>query len=336
VAEGLTDKEIAKALAISTKTVRTHLERLFQRYGWRNRSEAAGVYEGNRIRQQVGGAGSEPGSRWSPEASADWIAACRAPGRHRSEILAGDHMAQLVCGSDGLATEIDEAVSPSMTTVGAFNAVRTRFFDDLMMAASDDGIQQFVVVAYGIDSRALRVLLPSAAVVYELDDPALLERKEDKLKASRREPRCTRRPVPMYLDSDWEAALRRTGYRALERSCWLIEGAVPCMCEPDARALLAKVTSLVAPAGVLGVDFVGRGSLVLDWLHDWRELLAAHGMSWRFAIDDPAELLEPLGWEVSTCQVGNALANCGRRQPLDTAFDLEAVPHSYLVRATRV
>ncbi|HEX6346051.1 helix-turn-helix transcriptional regulator [Umezawaea sp.] len=38
VAEGLSSKEIARRLAISPKTVESHLQRLFDRYGVRNRA----------------------------------------------------------------------------------------------------------------------------------------------------------------------------------------------------------------------------------------------------------------------------------------------------------
>jgi DNA-binding CsgD family transcriptional regulator len=44
VAGGLTDKEIAERLGISRRTVRTHLEKFFARYGQHNRSGAVAYW----------------------------------------------------------------------------------------------------------------------------------------------------------------------------------------------------------------------------------------------------------------------------------------------------
>ncbi len=44
VADGLADKEIAVKLGVSARTVRTHLERLYQRYGLHSRSAAVALW----------------------------------------------------------------------------------------------------------------------------------------------------------------------------------------------------------------------------------------------------------------------------------------------------
>ena len=44
VAEGLCDKEIAARLGVSTRTVRTHLERIYQRYSIHSRSAAVALW----------------------------------------------------------------------------------------------------------------------------------------------------------------------------------------------------------------------------------------------------------------------------------------------------
>ncbi len=44
VADGLADKEIAVRLGVSARTVRTHLERLYQRYGLHSRSAAVALW----------------------------------------------------------------------------------------------------------------------------------------------------------------------------------------------------------------------------------------------------------------------------------------------------
>lgn len=51
IAKGRADKEIAYQLGISPRTVRTHIERLFQTYGWSSRAEAASTWVVMRTRR---------------------------------------------------------------------------------------------------------------------------------------------------------------------------------------------------------------------------------------------------------------------------------------------
>src|SRR2546421_12235496 len=44
MAEGFSDKEIARKIGVSYPTVRTHIDRIFREYGLRNRTEAVAVW----------------------------------------------------------------------------------------------------------------------------------------------------------------------------------------------------------------------------------------------------------------------------------------------------
>jgi DNA-binding CsgD family transcriptional regulator len=44
MAEGYSDKEIARKIGVSYPTVRTHIDRIFREYGLRNRTEAVAVW----------------------------------------------------------------------------------------------------------------------------------------------------------------------------------------------------------------------------------------------------------------------------------------------------
>jgi len=55
-------------------------------------------------------------------------------------------------------------------------AMRTKFFDDYFISACLAGeIRQAVILASGLDSRAYRLAWPSEAVVYEIDQPAVID-----------------------------------------------------------------------------------------------------------------------------------------------------------------
>lgn len=56
-------------------------------------------------------------------------------------------------------------------------AVRTRFFDDVFTNAARDGITQAVILASGLDTRAYRMSWPAGSVVFELDQPQVIEFK---------------------------------------------------------------------------------------------------------------------------------------------------------------
>src|SRR6187200_2535060 len=53
-------------------------------------------------------------------------------------------------------------------------AVRTKFFDDFFLGATDAGIRQAVILASGLDSRAYRLAWPAGTVVFEVDQPEVI------------------------------------------------------------------------------------------------------------------------------------------------------------------
>ncbi|MUM34493.1 SAM-dependent methyltransferase, partial [Mycolicibacterium sp. CBMA 361] len=72
-----------------------------------------------------------------------------------------------------------DAIAPDAAARARANidemAVRTRFFDDYFVTATDGGIRQVVILASGLDSRAYRLPWPDGTVVYEIDQPDVIE-----------------------------------------------------------------------------------------------------------------------------------------------------------------
>ena len=58
---------------------------------------------------------------------------------------------------------------------------RTRFIDDLIKESAASGVEQYVILGAGYDSRAHRLDLPSSLRVFEVDQPEVQSRKRSKL-----------------------------------------------------------------------------------------------------------------------------------------------------------
>lgn len=68
-------------------------------------------------------------------------------------------------------------------------AVRTKFFDDSMLASAAAGVRQVVILASGLDARAYRLGWPPETVIYELDQPQVIEFKTQTLAGLGAQPR---------------------------------------------------------------------------------------------------------------------------------------------------
>ncbi len=81
-------------------------------------------------------------------------------------------------------------------------AVRTRFFDRMFTDAAAAGVRQAVILAAGLDARAYRLPWPDGTVVYELDQPDVIEFKTKTLAELGAEPTATHRAVAIDLRND--------------------------------------------------------------------------------------------------------------------------------------
>lgn len=58
---------------------------------------------------------------------------------------------------------------------------RTRFIDDLIEKSAADGVEQYVILGAGYDTRAHRLELPATLKIFEVDQAEVQERKRSKL-----------------------------------------------------------------------------------------------------------------------------------------------------------
>jgi methyltransferase (TIGR00027 family) len=134
--------------------------------------------------------------------------------------------------------------------------VRTKYFDDYFLDSTGAGVRQVVILASGLDSRAYRLPWPAGTVVYEIDQPQVIEFKTTTLAGIGAEPTATRHTVPIDLRADWPAALRAAGLDTTAPTAWLAEGLLIYL-PPEAQdRLFDNITALSAPGSTIATEFV--------------------------------------------------------------------------------
>jgi methyltransferase (TIGR00027 family) len=197
---------------------------------------------------------------------------------------------------------------------GLHVVLRTRFYDDYLLAAAEAGCRQVVILAAGLDARAFRLAWPAHTRLFELDLPDLLEFKEQVLAGHT--PRAERTVIPVDLREDWPAALTGAGFRRDEPTAWLIEGLLVYLSPDEASALLTAVGDLSAPGSRLACEHRGKGSEQL--LAKVAATPEMHGVlaMWKGGLGtELAGWLTGAGWRVRTHDGEALAARYGRDDP---------------------
>ena len=138
-------------------------------------------------------------------------------------------------------------------------AVRTKYFDDYFvenLERTGGAVRQAVILASGLDARAYRLPWPDGTVVYEIDQPQVIEFKTRTLEDLGAAPTADRRAVGIDLRDDWPAALRAAGLDTTAPTAWLAEGRLIYL-PPEAQdRLFDSITALSAPGSTVATEFV--------------------------------------------------------------------------------
>jgi methyltransferase (TIGR00027 family) len=204
-------------------------------------------------------------------------------------------------------------------------AVRTRYFDDFFTAATEAGLRQAVILASGLDSRAYRLPWPSGTVVFEVDQPHVIEFKTRTLSDLGAQPTTDLRVVGVDLRYDWPAALRAKGFDVATPTAWIAEGLLVYL-PPDAQdQLFDNIASLSAPGSRLATEFVPSTDIFSDERSQarserWRRLGINVDMKELVYHGERSHLiryLEAGGWEVTADEVPDLYAANGFTLPDD-------------------
>ena len=195
-------------------------------------------------------------------ATALFVATARALHAQRDEPLAVDPYAEVFCRAVGGGwADVLDGTAPDhrlKTEWGevfqTFQGARTRFFDDFLRGAADEGVRQIVILAAGLDSRAHRLAWPEGTVVFELDQPKVLEFKREVLADRGDAPTADRREVAVDLREDWPKALQDSGFDPAKPSAWLVEGLLMYLPASAQEQLFTGIDSLATQGSHVALE----------------------------------------------------------------------------------
>lgn len=166
-----------------------------------------------------------------------------------------DLFTKMIDGELDLAT-LENGTPVRMRSMVDGMAVRTKYFDDYFLDATAAGVRQVVILASGLDSRAYRLPWPAETVVYEIDQPQVIEFKTTTLAGIGAHPTATRRTIPIDLRQDWPAALRAAGFDSSRPTAWLAEGLLIYLPADAQDRLFDNITALSVPGSAIATEFV--------------------------------------------------------------------------------
>jgi methyltransferase (TIGR00027 family) len=247
----------------------------------------------------------------------------------------------LALASDqGQMPDVDPAIAEQMQrrleSIWGYAASRTKHFDDFFIAAGAAGIRQVVILAAGLDARAWRLPWVSDTVVYEIDQPKVLEFKAETLRAGLpkhpAQPAARDVAVPIDLRQDWPTALGQAGFDASEPTAWLAEGLLPYLPAAAQDLLFDRIQELSAADSRIAVEAFGPEYFEEDYQRrrkeDMQQMRAAFSKSGREMADvtdlffnephaDVGDWLRDHGWEVRADTSAELLARHKPELPRD-------------------
>ncbi|MEZ0364013.1 class I SAM-dependent methyltransferase [Mycobacterium sp. pUA109] len=213
--------------------------------------------------------------------------------------------------------------------MGGYAAARTKWFDEYFIAAGANGIDQAVILAAGLDARAWRLPWVDGTVVYEVDQPKVLEFKADTLAAHGIRSAVNYRAVAVDLRQDWPTALRQAGFDASTPTAWSAEGLLPYLSAAAQDLLFERIAELSAPGSRVAVEAFSPGFFDPENLarrrDEFRKLREAGDTNAPDVQDlwyveertDLAAWLTQRGWRVTATEALDLMAGYGRPAPAE-------------------
>ncbi|MFV8054190.1 SAM-dependent methyltransferase [Mycobacterium sp. 48b] len=225
------------------------------------------------------------------------------------------------------------AMAQRIRAIGNYAAARTKWFDEFFLAAGAAGIRQSVILAAGLDARAWRLPWIHDSVVFEIDQPQVLQFKEQVLAAHGVAPKARHVAVAVDLRQDWPKALRDAGFDVTEPTAWSVEGLLPYLPADAQDLLFERITELSARDSRIAVEAFSAGFFSEDHLarrRDRIEQMRAEAAEAGDDMPDPERLwfvedrahvpdwLAEHCWDVGALPADDLMARYHRTLPADT------------------
>ena len=216
----------------------------------------------------------------------------------------------------------------SMQRAAEGMAVRTRHFDRLFTDAAAAGGRQAVILAAGLDARAYRLPWLDGTVVYEVDQPEVIDFKSRTLADLGAQPTADRRTVAIDLRDDWPKALRDSGFDTSQPTAWIAEGLLIYL-PPEAQDLLFdRINELSAPGSRVATEHIPdvsmfsdeRSQVIADRLKTYGHDIEMGDLIYHGERNDVIDYLTGHGWDVSAQSMRDAFAANGFVFPDDGAM----------------
>jgi methyltransferase (TIGR00027 family) len=246
------------------------------------------------------------------------------------------------------AIEIEPDMQVRLRLMIDFMATRTAFFDEFFLNAAQSGVRQVVILAAGLDARSWRLPWPDGTVVYELDQPKVLEFKSNTLREHGAHPTAQLVNVPIDLRQDWPKALQEAGFDASLPCVWSAEGLVRYLPAQAQDLLFERIHSLSVPGSWVASNVPSQGFTDPDRVRRQREdmqrMRAAAAKLVNAEITDFDDLWYPEertpvdewlrehGWDVSVASFEELLSRYGRNIPEGSE---DSMPPTLYVSAQR-
>jgi methyltransferase (TIGR00027 family) len=183
-----------------------------------------------------------------------------------------------------------------MQVAGTANLMlaRTRFIDEHLRRAVEQGATQIVILGAGFDTRAYRFEeLLRGVTVFEVDHHSTQDLKKRRvIEVLERLPAHVTFVELDFTRETMGEVLRGAGYSSAEKTFFVWEGVCMYLAEEDVRGTLRFISSNAAPGSSLVMDYACRA--VIDALkkfpnHPQHRFTTNWGEPWIFGVPDSTE-----------------------------------------------
>ena len=176
---------------------------------------------------------------------------------------------------------------------GASNSIvaRVRYFDDVVKASINDGLEQLVILGAGYDTRAYRIEGLSKIKVFEVDHPATQSIKIEKITEifSSLHDHVTYVPTDLEVDKFGQRLLE-SGYNKSLKTLFIMEGILMYLSPEIVEEILSFIVHNSGKGSAILFDYIPlsvvEGTCELEAGQNWRKGVMEVGEPFLFGIND--------------------------------------------------